>query len=239
MNSQSLINEIQALSQAEFSYAFNSDFNELNRLDYGCSGVMMEAHVLFINIKNYTSILNTSRRLAARVHKIYQLSLDAVAKETKGHFSCLTPQSFLLIYPNESFDAGYAVDAALKTANLIGKEAHDTIEGLAHVSFSIGIDTGNILGCKVASDNGLDRILWVGTAIEKAKAISQVCLQPFYVGISGTVFQRLDEDHRFTTKRIIGFKKQVEIWSMVSYQFDNVKKHLYQTNILKSFEEDK
>lgn len=237
MNSQSLLNEIQQLSKAEFNYTFNSNLNELNNLDYGCTGLLTEAYVLFFEIKNFDSMLKTGRRHATRICKMYHHVLTAVADETGGHFSCLTPQHFLIIYPKEIHDAGYAVDAALKTANLFSKTLMTTFEEHTHTNFGIGIDTGNILCAKVKSDNNTDRLLWFGTAIEKAKAICHECNRPFFVGISGTMFQHLDEDHRFSTKRIFGIKKKVEIWSTVSYMFDNVKKHLYQTNLLKSFED--
>ncbi|MBR6878080.1 MAG: hypothetical protein IKM95_01690 [Bacteroidales bacterium] len=237
MNSQSLLTEIQELSKAEFNYSFSTDLNELNRLGYGCSGIVMEAHVLYFEIKNIPTMLKTGRRHATRVYKMYHHALKEVAKETGGLFSCISPEGFLLIYPKEKYDSGYAIDTALKTANLFSKTLHDTIEEQAHVNFSIGIDMGNILCTKVQSDNDTDRMIWVGTAINKAKAIADECNRPFYVGTSGTVFQHLDENHRYTTKKILGIKKQVEIWTTVSYQFENVKKHLHQTNLLKSFED--
>ena len=60
--------------------------------------------------------------------------------------------------------------------------------------------------------------------------ICKECARPFYIGISGSIYHNLGEDLRTTTKRILGIKKSVEIWTKISYQYDNVKKHLYQTN---------
>lgn len=237
MNSQTLLAEIQELSKAEFNYSFSTDFLELGHLDYGCSGIMMEAHVLYFKIKNLASMLKTGRRLAARVYKMYHHALNEIAKETGGHFSCLDHESFLLVFPKDSFDSGNAVDVALKTADLFSRTLQETFEEQTHINFSIGVDMGNILCTKVKSDNGTDRMIWVGTAIDKAKAIANECNRPFFVGISGTVFHRLDDDHLFTTKKIVGIKKQVEIWTTVSYQFENAKKHLHQTNLLKPFED--
>ena len=39
-------------------------------------------------------------------------------------------------------------------------------------------------------------------------------------------------------RRILGIRKKVEIWTKVSYQYENVKKHLYQTNHKISFDEE-
>ena len=43
---------------------------------------------------------------------------------------------------------------------------------------------------------------------------------------------------RVRTRRILGIKKRIEVWNKVSYQYDNVKKHLYQTNQKIDIEEE-
>lgn len=235
---QTILNKITALADEDFEYTFNSDFQSINELGYGCSGVLTEATVLYFEIKNMANLLKTGKRLAARVYKIYLETLRTIAKKTQGHFSCFSPESFLIIYPKDKLDATYAVDIARKIADLITKTINEVIEKHSIISFSIGIDMGNILVTKVMSDNDTDQYVWFGNAIDKAKAIAHECIKPFYVGISGTIYHHLDEDHRFIIKRIVGFKKQIEIWSTLSYQFENVKKHLYQTNILIPFEEE-
>ena len=35
---------------------------------------------------------------------------------------------------------------------------------------------------------------------------------------------------RIAQRKILGLKKTVEMWTKVTYQYENVKKHLYQTN---------
>ena len=106
------------------------------------------------------------------------------------------------------------------------------------MEFAIGIDHGHIMGTKNLSDNGNDHLSWFGTCIYKAMRICKECARPFYVGVSGSIYHNLDEDLRIAERRILGIKKKVEIWTRVSYQFDNVKKHLYQTNHRISFDEE-
>jgi len=238
MNKQTILTKISALADSEFSYSFSSTTEPLREMDYGCSGIIMEATILHFEIKNIPSLLKTGKRLAARVYKMYHDILSEVAKETHGLFSCVSPENFLLIYPKENYEAACAVDNARKIAELITKSLNEVMEKHTPLNFAIGIDMGNIIGTKTKSDDDSDRIIWIGSAIDKAKAISHECNRPFYIGISGTVYHHLDEEHRTITKRIMGFKKQVEIWSTVSYMFENVKKHLYQTNHLIPFEDE-
>lgn len=235
---QTVIDKAAALSSAEFAYTVGSDFAGLGALDNDCTGLVMDATVLYLEIKNLSFMLKTGKRLAARMYKFYYHALHEIAEQTGGHLNCYGASSFLLIYPKERFEVADVVDIAIKTADLIGTGLRETIEQHSHVNFGIGVDKGNILASKVLSDGHQEHTVWFGTAIDKAIAICHECTKPYYVGISGTVYQHLDEDHRVATKRILGIKKHIELWTKVSYQFDNVKKHLYQTNFHKSFEEE-
>lgn len=234
---EKLTAKISELAKVEFNYSYEKGTENAKALDYECSGIVMDATVLFFEIKNLSTLLKTGKRLTTRIYKMYFHVLREVAKTTGGIFNCYTPESFLLIYPKEQHEVAYAVDVALMTADLFSNKLREIFEQHCHINFSIGIDKGNIMGTKVASEQDFDQIVWIGSAIDKAKTISHECNRPFFVGTSGTVHHHLDEAHRVTTKNILGFKKQIDIWTSVSYQFENVKKHLYQTNLLKSFDE--
>lgn len=235
---QTITEKASALSSAEFSYTVTSNFEGAKDLDLDCSGIVMDATHIFVQIKNQSFLLKTGKRLAARVYKFYYHALDEICKQTKGFLNCYSPEGFLMIYPKEQHEVADVVDIAIKTADLISTGLKDIIEQHGHINFAIGVDKGNILGTKTHADGGNDHISWFGTSINKAIAISHECAKPYYVGVSGTVYQHLDEEHRVATKRILGIKKHVEIWTSVSYQFENVKKHLYQTNFHKSFDEE-
>lgn len=235
---QAAIEKASVLSNEEFNYTLTNDFDAIESLDLDCSGIVLDATLLFVQIKNIPFLLKTGKRLAARVYKFYYHALKEVCKATHGYLNCYSPDSFLILYPKEQNEVADVVDIAIKTADLISTGLREIIEPHGHINFGIGVDKGNLLGTKAQDNEGYDHVLWYGTSINKAIAISHECNKPFFVGISGTVYQHLDEDHRYVTKRILGIKKRTELWSTVSYQFENIKKHLYQTNFHKSFEED-
>lgn len=234
---QDIQEKVAALSEVEFDYTTTSDFSHAKTLDDDCNAIVMEATVIYLEIKNIEILLKTGKRLAARVYKLYYNALKRICQETGGHLNCYSPHGFLMIYPKSKYDMSYVVDVALKTADLISMGLKDSLEKHTHNNFAMGIDNGNILGTKTVNDIDNNQIAWFGQAIEKAIVISGLCQRPFYVGISGTVFHHLDESLTKTTKRILGIKKEVDMWTRVSYQFENVKKHMYQTNFHKSFNE--
>ena len=230
--------KVEALSNMDYIYKITSDFSYLNSLNHDSSGIVMEATVIYIEIRNLEFLLKTGKRLASRIYKMYYQALLDVVENTGGTLNCFTPDSFLMIYPKSQHDTSYVVDIAIKTADMLSVTLKDAFEKHTHVNFAIGIDKGNILGTKCLSDGQNEHISWFGTPIKKAIAISKQCTRPFFVGISGTVYEHLDDNLRTTTRRILGIKKHIEIWSRISYQYENIKKHLYQTNIHKSFSEE-
>lgn len=234
---QNTLSTTNTLSDVEFSYSISNDFSALNTLDDNCSAIVMDATVIYFEIKNLQVLLKTGKRLAARVYKMYYHALQEVCKAMDGVLNCYSPNSFLLIFTKEKHDISYVVNIALKIADLFSIKLREVFEKHCHLNFSMGIDNGNILGTSTISDNQQQHVVWFGLAIDKAMAIAQRTMRPFYVGVSGTVFHHLNEDLLTTTKRILGIKKQVEIWEKASYEFENVKKHLYQTNFHKDIDE--
>ena len=235
---QSVTEKTKQLVEAEFDYTSSSDFDNLESLNQDCTGLVMEATVIYFEINNIDFMLKTGKRLAARGYKIIYHVLHEICEATGGHFNCYSPKSFLLIYPKEKFDETYVVDIAIKTANLLNINLREIIEKHTHLNFGIGIDDGNILGTKAIDENGYSHIAWFGHTIEKAITLCHLSQRPFFVSVSRSVYHHLDESLKTTTKSILGIKKEVSLWTRQSYQFDNVKKHLYQTNAQRSFNDE-
>lgn len=233
-----ILEKTNALTDAEFQYTNSSNFSLIDNLDNDCTGLVMEATVIYFEIKNLSALLKTGKRLTAKVYKIYYNTLKEISTETEGFLNCCSADSFLLIYPKEQHHVNEIVEIAMKIADLLSVKLREVLEKSTTISFAMGIDIGNILGTKVTCDYGYSQVIWFGTAINKATAICHECNRPYFVGVSGTIFNHLDDSLKITTKRILGIKKQVDMWSRNSYMFENEKKHLYQTNFHKSFDEE-
>lgn len=235
---QNVIEKTNQLAEVEFEYHKTKDFSSTELLNEDCTGILTDATVIYFEIKNIDFMLKTGKRLAARAYKIYYHTLQEICKATGGYFNCYSPKSFLLIYPKEKFDETYVVDTAIKTANLFNITLREAFEKLTHLNFAIGVDHGNILGTKAIDGNGFSHIAWFGKPIEKAITISQLSQRPFFVSITRSVHHQLDDSLKTTTKHILGIKKEVDLWTRMSYQFENVKKYLYQTNAIKTFNDE-
>jgi len=233
-----LSKKMTTLSTTEFDYIETNDIKRASEISVINSGIYLEATIIYFEIKNMAYMLKENgRRKVAQSYMMYREVLSAIAKETGAFVNCFSPNAFLVIYPgSETLDT--ATKGAMKIAFALSQTFKSEFSNISGLEFAMGLDHGHIMGTKNPSDNGMEHMAWFGTTIYKAMKICHECSRPFYVGISGVIYHNLSEELKRTTRRILGIRKTVEVWTKVSYQFDNVKKHLYQTNQKISLEEE-
>lgn len=233
-----LSDKLTKFSEDEFNYIDTKDITNADNIDYGCSGVYMEATVIYLEIKNLPYILKENgRRKAAKVYTMLHTVITSIAKNTGAFVNTLSPNAILIVYPGKEEVNKDAVRGAMRISYALSDAFKHQFSEFG-MEFSMGLDHGHIMGTKNLSDNNYDSITWFGSCIYKAMRICNECARPFYVGVSGSIYHNLDEDLRIAERRILGIRKKVEIWTKVSYQYENVKKHLYQTNHKISFDEE-
>ena len=228
---EDLTSKLSALSTAEFEYIETMDINHTKDINLGCTGIYMEATVIYFEIKNLNYMLKElGRRKVAQAYTMYREVLGAVAEQTGAFVNCYSPYAFLIVYPGKDNNFPNAVKGAMKIAYALSDKYKSEFAHINGLEFSMGMDHGHIMGTKNLSENDMEHITWFGTTIHKASRICKECSRPFYIGVSGTIYHNLGEELRISYRRILGIKKSVDVWTKVSYQYENVKKHLYQTN---------
>ena len=228
---ETLSEKLSAYIDAEFNYLETKDINNATTIDYGCSGIYMESTIIYFEIKNVPYLLKEhGSRKVALLYTMFKEAITAITEPAGAFVNCFAPNAFLIVYPGHEETMSEAVVGALKIAHLLTEGLKQQFSFINGIEFSMGLDHGHIMGTKNTSDNGNDHITWFGSCIYKAMRIAKECSRPFYVGVSGSIYHSLDESLRVVTRRILGIKKNVEMWTKVTYQYENVKKHLYQTN---------
>lgn len=234
-----LSEKLTALSQTEFHYIESGDVGRSSEIDFGCSGIYMEATVIYFEIKNFEYLLKENgRRKLAQVYTMFHTVLNSITEQTGGFVNCFSPGALLAVYPGKEEINSHAVRCALKMAYAITHDFKTQFEIIPGLEFAIGMDHGHIMGTKNISDNRYEFLSWFGSCIYKAKRICSQCARPYHVGISSILYHNLSEDLISKKKSILGITKKVDIWTKVTYQHENVKKHLYQTNHKLSLDEE-
>jgi class 3 adenylate cyclase len=228
---EDLTEKLSALSTAEFDYIETRDINRASDIDLNCSGIYMEATIIYFEIKNLNYMLKEQgRRKVAQAYTMYREVIGAIVEREGAFVNCFAPNAFLVVFPGKEDDMSPAVKCAMKIVHALSEDYKQKFEHIVGIEFSIGIDHGHIMGTKNLSDIGMEHLSWFGTCIFKAMRVAKDCSHPFYIGITSLVYHNLSEEMRISTKRILGLRKSVDVWTKVTYQYENVKKHLYQTN---------
>lgn len=228
---EALDNKLSQHVSSEFNYIETKDIKEADNIDYGATGVYMECTIIYFEIKNLAYMLKENgRRKAAIAYTMYRDVLTAIADRSGAFVNCYSPNAFLIVYPGRDESIPQAVKGAMNIAYAVSETFKKQFSAISGLEFSMGLDHGHIMGTKNQSDCGYDHMSWFGTCIFKAIRISKECGRPFYIGLPSSVYHLLNEDMKRAERRILGFKKPVDIWNKISYQYENVKKHLYQTN---------
>ena len=203
-----LSDKLSKYAEDEFDYIDTKDITKASEIDYGCSGLYMEASVIYFEIKNLHYILKESgRRKAAKVFTMLHTIIKSIADHTGAFVNCYAPNAFLIIYPGKEELNGNAIKGAMRISYAVSEAFKHQLKEILGMEFAMGLDHGHIMGTKNLSDNGNDHLSWFGTCIHKAMRICKECARPFYIGISGTIYHNLDEDFRVTERRILGIKK--------------------------------
>ena len=228
---ESLGEKLSQYAEAEFEYIESKNIDDANHLNYDISGIYMEGTIVYFEIKNIPYVLKESgRRKTAQAYTMYHAVLSTIAKEFNCFVNCFSPNAFLIVFPGKDETLKESVKYAMKVVQAISEDFKHQFSAIPGLEYSMGLDHGHIMGTKNQSDCGYANITWFGSCLYKAIRICKECARPFYIGISGTIYHSLDDDSRISERRILGVKKKVEIWTKITYQYENVKKHLYQTN---------
>jgi hypothetical protein len=228
---ETLGQKLSAYAEAEFNYVETKDVADASKIDLGCSGIYMECTVIYFEIKNLAFVLKENgRRKMAQAYTMLKEVLTAVTKQDGAFVNCYAPNAFLVVYPGREDSLEPAVKGAMRIAHAVSEDFKHQFSGFMGLEFSMGLEHGHIMGTKNISDEGYEHISWFGNCINKSMSIAKECMRPFHVGIASSIYHNLSEEMRIVQRRVLGIKKSVEIWTKVSFQYDNVKKHLYQTN---------
>lgn len=224
--------QVEKNIQQEFTFSETRHIEDKTLSQEQLEAIVVVSNVLFVRINQMATVVDSQgKRAAAKIFRLYRQVIQRFAELTQAHFEIYDSCSFLLIYPDPHEEAPKAVKRAMQLTHILTDSLKAYAEQFNQMDFAIGIDHGRILG----TNEG--RIIWQGICIEKAKKISEMCLKPYRIGISGMVYKTLDETDKVVTKRILGMiPKKEEIWLRSSYDFANAHRHYYVTKHTEAYE---
>lgn len=207
------------------------------KLTFNNTGLRFEATTLFIDLRNSTGILNAhNKSTIAKIHKAYLHTTVKIATSLGGEVRSFNGDSVLAFFQGTTKNTlSNAVKAAMRISYMIGGSGSGINSLLAKysaVDFGMGIDDGKVLCAKVGvgGDANTKDLIWIGNAVNKAVVISDECKSPHHIGISSYVYNNLNDDVKFGTRKDSwGNETQVDIWTAYYMTYNGKREIFYKT----------
>lgn len=235
-NIKSKAKEIQdtAFEVTDISYVPSIETNHPG-LTFGCTGVKLPVTVLYIDMRGSTHVLNIhNRNVVAKIHMTYYHAIVKVASSMGGEIRSFNGDSLLVFfYGNDVDTVRNAVRAAFKMKYAITDIINVNLSRYTDIDFGIGVDCGDVIATKVGIGGSNDNkdLIWIGNAVNKSTKISDLCNSPYNVGISSSIYSKLNEDlltYVQNKPTLLGVQNiKVKVWTKKIMKYDSEYEDVY------------
>jgi adenylate cyclase len=209
-----------------------------SKLIFGNKGLLFEATVLYIDLRDSTEILNKhNKSTIAKIHKAYLHTTVKIATSLGGEVRSFNGDSVLAFFQGTTKRSlSNAVKAAMQIRYMIANSESGINTLLAKysaVDFGLGMDDGKILCVKVGigGDETTKDLIWIGNAVNKSVVISDQCKASEYIGISSYVYSNLEDDVKYGTKKnYFGQDEKVNMWTSYQVFYNGKYETFYKTS---------
>ncbi len=206
------------------------------RLTFTNTGLRLESTILYIDMRGSTKILNKHNRTSvAKLHKAYFYIIVKIAKSLGGKVRSFNGDGMLVFFQGTTKDTlNNAVKSAMKMGYMLtqNETVKKKFEKYSSIDFGIGIDDGTILCTKVglAGTNNRD-LVWIGNAVNKSVKIGDNLKSPYHIGISGLVYNNLNDELKYHTKKDDwGNESKVHMWIKDYFTYNGQTEVYYYTS---------
>ncbi|MEK4718098.1 adenylate/guanylate cyclase domain-containing protein [Priestia sp. FSL W8-0524] len=209
-----------------------------SKLTFGNKGLRFEATVLHIDMRGSTKILNShNRAIVAKIHMAYFHTIVKIAGFLGGYVRSFNGDSMLVFFPGTTKTTlSQAVKAAMNMKYMIIDEEsgiNKSLKKYSAIDFGIGLDDGKVLCTKIGigGDSNNKGLFWAGNAVNKSVKISDLAKSPRQICISEYVYNNLNDDVKFVTKKnFIGQEEKINMWQCSSFTYNRQTENYYHTS---------
>jgi adenylate cyclase len=208
-----------------------------SKLIFGNYGLQFEATVLYIDMRESTSILEKHNKpVVAKIHMAYFKTIVKIAKSLGGEVRSFNGDSMLVFFQGTTKNTlSNAVKAAMMIQYMIDSSdgINNQLKKYSKIDFGIGIDDGKILCTKIGlarNPNNQD-LIWIGDAVNKSTIISDTRKSPNHIGISSYVYSNLLDWAKFHCyKDQFGNEKKINMWANNIIEYNGAMEDYYYTS---------
>ena len=184
-----------------------SSVPDVGDLAFGKSGKEIELAMLFIDIRESTTIVDGFRRVtAARMYKSFLWGVAQIARANSGELRSFNGDGVLMAFSGDA-KCSNAAKAALQMSWFVKNTLKPKLEAYfsnnnqlsdMEFDFDVGVDVGKVLVVRggIRGENNND-LVWVGNATNHAVKLSSVTDDGYHIFISEAVFKKLNDSSKY------------------------------------------
>jgi adenylate cyclase len=209
---------------------------EDKRFSFDRAGLSFDATVLYIDIKNSSSLLNIyTPKVVAKIHMNIFNTVVRIAAIYDGEVRSFDGKGLLVFFKDTGKSViNMAVQAALIMKYMLVIDENGLNKYLlskfeSSIDFGIGIDCGTVLCTKMCIGGGNNSsLVFIGNCINKAEIISKKKEYPNNIGISDAIYNSLDDKNKYK-KAVLGLDSKEYMWKLDYLNYNNKNEFCYST----------
>jgi adenylate cyclase len=209
---------------------------EDKRLSFGRAGLAFDATVLYIDIKNSSSFLNTyTPKVVAKIHMNIFNTIVHIAAIYNGDVRSFNGESLLVFFKDTGKSViNTAVQAALIMKYMLtidekGLNKYLLSKYETSIDFGFGIDCGTVLCTKMCIGGGNNsNLVFLGNCVNKAAVLSRMRKYPNNIGISDAIYNNLDDKNKYK-KATVDLDNKEYLWQLDYLNFNDKNEFCYST----------
>ncbi|MHB8579147.1 MAG: adenylate/guanylate cyclase domain-containing protein [Ignavibacteriaceae bacterium] len=207
---EEIIKGVDDFFQGEYDITNGYVIPDVGDIPLGKHGREIEVAILFIDIKESTTIVDSLRRTtAARMYKSFLWGVAQIARANDGELRSFNGDGVLVVFIGDNKRTN-AVKAGLQMSWFAKKVLKPKLDAVFQSNKSlqelriefdlgIGIDVGKVLvvrgGIRGGNNNDL---VWVGNATNYAVRLSELSKDGYMIYISEDVYKNMDKSSKFS-----------------------------------------
>lgn len=185
---------VRALSASQLEVRQYSEVPSADRIDARMGAAKVDAAVLFVDMKESTSLMSGHvSEFSAKVYKTFLSTTASVVENEGGVVASFSGDRLLAIFTGE-MKCSNATRAALRlhsAAKRVNQVLAETVAASGYqLNYTAGVDCGEVIGIRTGIRSG-DDVCWVGRCINTAAKLAAFRGRSEKALITSTVFERL------------------------------------------------
>jgi len=209
---EDLTNKVRDYLSGDYEIVETKGIPSVDNVSHGKKAKKMNLCAFSIDLRKSSDLLfQHQKQTAGKIHKAFLAVASSVVLKYGGKIRSFQGDSILVFWPaNLKSQINDAVKAAMAIKWFLSSKLSSLFEKYSKLDYGIGIDWGEvfIVRAGISRDSNNNDLVFIGKCVNLAVAIANQAKAPKNIEVSLSVYNNLEDSHKYTTKN----NNKVNMW---------------------------